>query len=173
MSSCSRSCAGSASRWIKSIGVPVGARICLDREGAVIARLPFEKILTSWALFYRALRRHLPDACYRPGMQLEDIVQDAGGVTAIFADGTQVDGDLLVGADGLHSTRAGARLPADPAPRYAGYVAWRGVIEEAAVPPAARELRESYGILSAAARDGAVLLAAGRRRRRTSRAAAA
>ena len=30
----------------ESIGVPVGARICLDREGAVIARLPFEKILS-------------------------------------------------------------------------------------------------------------------------------
>ena len=43
------------------IGVAVTSRICLGRDGAVIARLPFEKILTSWALFYRALRRHLPD----------------------------------------------------------------------------------------------------------------
>src|SRR6476469_6251436 len=71
----------------QSIGVPIGARICLDREGAVIARLPFEKILTSWALFYRALRRHLPDACYRAGMQLEDVAQDASCVTALFANG--------------------------------------------------------------------------------------
>jgi 2-polyprenyl-6-methoxyphenol hydroxylase-like FAD-dependent oxidoreductase len=50
------------------IGIAVTSRICLDRDGAVIARLPFEKTLTSWALFYRALRRRLPDACYRPGM---------------------------------------------------------------------------------------------------------
>src|SRR5262249_44276924 len=35
------------------IGVAVTSRICLDRDGAVIARLPFEKTLTSWALFYR------------------------------------------------------------------------------------------------------------------------
>src|SRR3990167_1352753 len=57
----------------ETIGVKATSRICLDHDGAVIARLPFEKILTSWALFYRALRRHLPNACYRPGMQLVDI----------------------------------------------------------------------------------------------------
>jgi len=35
----------------ETIGVPTTARICLDRDGKVIARLPFEKVLTSWALF--------------------------------------------------------------------------------------------------------------------------
>src|SRR6185437_4573034 len=67
----------------ESIGVAVASRICLDREGRVIARLPFDKILTSWALFYRALRRHFPDAHYRAGMQLEDIAQRPDGITAI------------------------------------------------------------------------------------------
>ena len=127
----------------ESFGVPVTSRICLGRDGAVIARLPFEKILSSWALFYRALKRHLPDACYRPGMELAGIAQSAGGVTALFADGAKVEGELLVGADGLHST-VRARAFAAPAPRYAGYVGWRGVIEEQAIPPAARELRDSY-----------------------------
>ena len=28
----------------------------------MIARLPFEKVLSAWALIYRALRRQLPDA---------------------------------------------------------------------------------------------------------------
>jgi 2-polyprenyl-6-methoxyphenol hydroxylase-like FAD-dependent oxidoreductase len=128
----------------ESIGVATKSRICLDRDGAIIARLPFEKILSSWALIYRALRRQLPDACYWPGMQLVDIARHAGGVTAFFADGTRVAGDLLVGADGLHST-VRALTFAGYAPSYAGYVAWRGAIDEQAVPPAARELRESYG----------------------------
>ncbi len=127
----------------ESIGVAVTSRICLDRDGAVIARLPFDKILSSWALFYRALRRLLPDACYRPGMELTDIARHEDGVSAVFADGTKVAGDLLIGADGLHST-VRARAFVGPAPSYAGYVAWRGVIEEPAVPAAARELRESY-----------------------------
>jgi 2-polyprenyl-6-methoxyphenol hydroxylase-like FAD-dependent oxidoreductase len=128
----------------ESIGVPTTSRICLGRDGAVIARLPFEKILSSWALFYRALRRHLPDECYRSGMQLENVVPDNGGVTAIFADGTRVTGDLLVAADGPHST-VRARVFGGPAPGYAGYVAWRGVIEESALPAAARpDLLDAY-----------------------------
>ena len=128
----------------EKIGVAVTSRICLDRDGAVIARLPFDKILSSWALFYRALKRHLPDACYRPGMELTDVAQHTGGVTAIFADGTRVESDLLVGADGLHSAVRASAF-ASPEPSYAGYVAWRGVVTEREVPPAARELLDSYG----------------------------
>jgi 2-polyprenyl-6-methoxyphenol hydroxylase-like FAD-dependent oxidoreductase len=128
----------------EKIGVATASRICLDRDGAVIARLPFDKILSSWALFYRALKRHLPDACYRPGMELVDIAQYAGGVTAIFADGTKAEADLLIGADGLHSAVRASAFAA-PEPSYAGYVAWRGVVAEGEVPPASRELLESYG----------------------------
>lgn len=128
----------------ETVGVPISARICLDRDGKVIARLPFEKILSSWALVYRALRRQLPDACYRPGMQLQDIAQDSNGVSAIFTDGSKADSDLLVGADGLHST-VRARAFATPAPHYPGYVAWRGGVDEQDVPHAAAELIEAYG----------------------------
>src|SRR5579864_5496584 len=123
----------------ESIGVPVTSRLCLGRDGAIVARLPFEKILSSWALFYRALRRHLPDVCYRPGMQLDDVAQSGGAVTAHFGNGIKAEGELLVGADGLHST-VRRRVFGGPAPSYAGYVAWRGVIEERAVPPACAEL---------------------------------
>ena len=127
------------------IGQSFSSRFCLAHDGSMIARLPFDKILTSWTLLYRALRRPLPDACYRAGMQLEDIAQHDGGVSAVFADGTRVQGDLLIGADGVHSTVRARAFPAAPAPVYAGYVGWRGVIDEPAVPQAARgELFESY-----------------------------
>ena len=129
----------------QSIGQSFSSRFCLDRDGSVIAELPFDKILTSWTLLYRALRRQLSDACYRAGMQLEDIAPREGGVTAIFADGARMEGDLLIGADGLHSTVRMRAFPAAPAPVYAGYVGWRGVIDENAVPQEARgELFESY-----------------------------
>jgi 2-polyprenyl-6-methoxyphenol hydroxylase-like FAD-dependent oxidoreductase len=129
----------------QSIGQSFSSRFCLAHDGSVVARLPFDKILTSWTLLYRALRRRLPDACYRAGMQLDDIAQRDGGITAIFADGTPVDGDLLIGADGVHSTVRARAFPGSPAPVYAGYVGWRGVIDENAVPHDARgELFTSY-----------------------------
>lgn len=59
--------------------------------------------------------------------------QEASGVTAVFADGRQEDGDLLVGADGLNST-VRARLFGDERPRYAGFTAWRGLTHAESVP---------------------------------------
>ncbi len=43
-----------------------------------------------------------------------------GGVRAHFADGTSADGDVLVGADGVHSVTRTAIDPSNPGPRYTG-----------------------------------------------------
>src|SRR6185503_13665862 len=52
--------------------------------------------------------------------------------------GEPAEVDLLVCADGINSAARQALLPA-VAPRYAGYVAWRGTIPEADLSPAARQ----------------------------------
>jgi 2-polyprenyl-6-methoxyphenol hydroxylase-like FAD-dependent oxidoreductase len=69
---------------------------------------------------YGAGRVHLASRCAA-------VHQDAGGVTAEFDDGRRVRGDLLVGADGLHSV-VRAALHGPQAPTYAGCTAWRGVV---------------------------------------------
>lgn len=56
------------------------------------------------------------------------------GVRARFAASGAVDGDLLIGADGVRSQVRGALLGAD-SPAFAGYVAYRGLAPAAAVPP--------------------------------------
>lgn len=62
------------------------------------------------------------------GARVESFRDEAEGVFARLSDGTEVRGDLLVGADGLRST-VRARLLNDGEPRYAGYTSWRGVCE--------------------------------------------
>ena len=52
--------------------------------------------------------------------------QDETGVRARFADGMEVQGDFLVGADGLHSTIR-SQLFGIIKPAYVGYTCWRGV----------------------------------------------
>jgi 2-polyprenyl-6-methoxyphenol hydroxylase-like FAD-dependent oxidoreductase len=128
----------------ETIGVWVHTRVCLERDGSVSHRLATSQLQSSWARVYRLLKDAFPAGNYRFGMALERIEQDAGGVTAIFADGTRSRGDLMVGADGVYSTVRGLLLP-EAQPRYAGYVAWRGLVDEATFTPAAhKEIFERY-----------------------------
>jgi 2-polyprenyl-6-methoxyphenol hydroxylase-like FAD-dependent oxidoreductase len=55
-------------------------------------------------------------------------VQDARGVQARFAEG-ELDCDVLIGADGLHSA-VRATLFAASEPQYAGYTSFRGVTDD-------------------------------------------
>jgi 2-polyprenyl-6-methoxyphenol hydroxylase-like FAD-dependent oxidoreductase len=70
-------------------------------------------------------------------MAFERVEQGADSVTAIFSDGTREKGDLLVAADGNLSTVRRQYLP-EVQPRYAGYVAWRGMLAESDMPAASR-----------------------------------
>jgi 2-polyprenyl-6-methoxyphenol hydroxylase-like FAD-dependent oxidoreductase len=54
--------------------------------------------------------------------------QDAEGVTAHFAGQLPARGDVLIAADGIRSVIRGQLHGGQP-PRYAGYIAWRGVTE--------------------------------------------
>ncbi len=117
-----------------TVGVVVRSRICLDRAGALVHEVALTQVMSTWARIYRPLKDLFPAAAYHFGMTLERIEQDAGGVTAFFTDGSAARGDLLIAADGIRSAVRAQVLPAAE-PKYAGYVAWRGVVDESAVPP--------------------------------------
>jgi salicylate hydroxylase len=61
------------------------------------------------------------------GARVERIDQDAKGVTLTLANGETAHGDILIGADGIHSTIRG-QLFGKELPRYTGNVAWRGLV---------------------------------------------
>jgi FAD-dependent urate hydroxylase len=54
------------------------------------------------------------------GKRLVDAQETRDGVRAVFADGTEATGDVLIGADGIYSTVRTLIDPAAPAPTYAG-----------------------------------------------------
>src|SRR5580700_11282285 len=94
-----------------SMGITVDTVLFLDRSGNIYDQRPTARTMSSWGRIYRALRDLLPAESYRLGMALTGVEQDADGVTAIFADGARVRGDLLVGADGFRSTVREQYLP--------------------------------------------------------------
>lgn len=62
------------------------------------------------------------------GMECVTVEEEAQGVTVHFRNGQMARGDLLIGADGLHS-QVRATLHGLQAPTYAGYTAWRAVVD--------------------------------------------
>lgn len=74
-----------------------------------------------------ALRAPLDTQC-RTGSRLTGVVQDSDGVTLTFGDGSTVQADLVIGADGLHSAVRETVVGAT-ALRYSGEVAYRGIVD--------------------------------------------
>jgi 2-polyprenyl-6-methoxyphenol hydroxylase-like FAD-dependent oxidoreductase len=112
-----------------ALGVASGDRIFLDRLGDVVQRGYQPQTQTSWNMLYGVMSAALPDDCIHAGETLVRFEQAGGQVRAHFAGGRVETGDLLVGADGARSAVRAQLLP-DLAPRYAGYVAWRGLVPE-------------------------------------------
>lgn len=137
------------------IGVPSGDRIFLNRAGEVVQRSHAPQAQSSWNLLYGILKRGLPAGVVHANQRLLRFEQHASGVTAYFAGGRQASGDLLIGADGAASAVRAQLLP-DLAPRYAGYVAWRGLVPEQQVAASVRDLL--HGVFAFQHGDGHMLL---------------
>jgi 2,6-dihydroxypyridine 3-monooxygenase len=102
----------------------------LDAGGAIAHEQPCRYRVSSFDALYRDLSAGFDDpARHRLGSSVEDFEIDADGVTVALEGGGTERGDLLVCADGIGSRARRLLLP-DVAPRYAGYVAWRGTVGE-------------------------------------------
>ncbi|MFZ5734665.1 MAG: FAD-dependent monooxygenase [Pseudomonadota bacterium] len=111
------------------IGVSVSGRVVLAQDGSVVCETPRPQILASWDQVWQRLRMCC-DGFYRHGSALASFEQHHESVAARFADGTVKEADILVAADGIQSTVRKQLFP-DTQPRYVGYIAWRGLVEEA------------------------------------------
>ena len=119
------------------LGIRVTERICLDAEGHTVHTQRVEQVMSHWARVYGALKARIGREHYHPGRNFLSYIQGAE-VIARFDDGSEARGDLLIGADGLRSS-VRAQLIADAEPRYAGYVAWRGLVKDSELPESLRQ----------------------------------
>jgi 2-polyprenyl-6-methoxyphenol hydroxylase-like FAD-dependent oxidoreductase len=111
--------------------VRVEGRCAVDRHGTIVAREHYPQYVTAWGRVFNPLRAAFPAERYHGGVELQALVQQDDAVTAHFTDGSSATADLLIGADGFRSTVRGIVAPA-VVPLYAGYVGWRGLVDEAA-----------------------------------------
>ena len=122
-----------------AIGVPCTWLLRLDRNGNVLSRIERPWTAGIWSLVYKSLRAAVPNGLVAAGRAVEHVTQDKSGVIAHFADGGTAAGDLLVACDGVYSTVRQQFLP-QVEPQYAGYIAWRFLVEERLLPAEAHAL---------------------------------
>lgn len=83
-------------------------------------------------ILLEAVKQRLPPGRVATGHHLEEFVEDRDGVVARFVDrrsGTRVGSmraDMLIAADGIHSTVRRHFHPKEGPPKFSGQVLWRG-----------------------------------------------
>jgi salicylate hydroxylase len=107
----------------------------VERFGApywMVHRGDFHKVLLD------AVRAADP-AAIQAGHGCVGFTESGSAVTLHLANGEQVSGDLLIGADGVHS-RVRQQMFGEKAARFTGIVAWRGLVPMERLPPHQRRL---------------------------------
>jgi len=114
----------------ETLGVPVTKRITLGADGQSLGEIELPQVLTSWSRLYQMLKESFPSERYLQGKTVKSVAQDANSVQVICEDGSQYNAELLIASDGIRSA-VRAQVAPQIQPEYAGYIAWRGVCDEA------------------------------------------
>jgi 6-hydroxynicotinate 3-monooxygenase len=117
---------------VRDAGFCPAASIVYDgHDGSVLSELPNRQepamICLHRADAHRVLAEALTPGTLTLKRRLVDLEQDDQGVTAVFEDGSCERGDVLIGADGLHS-RVRELLFGSERPRYTGRATFRALV---------------------------------------------
>lgn len=123
-----------SARDIRDTTAPASWVRYLTRDGSVAHEAPCRYRFTSYYAIYRDLLACFDRRRYHVGREVVGFEQDARYVTVRLGDGGAERCDLLVCADGIHSTARQLLLP-EIEREYAGYVAWRGTVVEGELSP--------------------------------------
>lgn len=134
---------------IESAGVPTPGLAFLTHQGKQLGVNP-QPVIT---IKRGALNQCLRDAtlrCKVPiewGKRLADVqVTKRGPVVARFDDGSEAEGDFIIGCDGIHSATRRALFPNTPPPVYTGLIATGGYTRLPSVPSTKGVMQMTFGL---------------------------
>lgn len=126
-----------ADEQVRAAAVPI-TRSILSVAGARGTETPAPHGLPPRQLIDRGvLHRILRDRAHDAGVHVHDdkrlvgVDEQGGGIVAQFADGSTAQADILIGADGVHSTVRHVIDPAAPGAGYTGLLGFEGLVDDA------------------------------------------
>jgi 2-polyprenyl-6-methoxyphenol hydroxylase-like FAD-dependent oxidoreductase len=131
-----------AHHLVRAVGFPTRKNVLWNHNGRHLATAPFGTMLRdgtpSLTLKRARLSRALEDEAIRRGVRVEfgkrldsAVETRDGQVIARFTSGTEAVGDVLIGADGLHSVTRRLIDPSASEPRYVGLTNFGGYTPDA------------------------------------------
>ncbi|MNH98033.1 FAD-dependent urate hydroxylase [compost metagenome] len=121
---------------VQLLGAPVGKAEIRTWDGKPLTEVPTSKqaklygtpsyLIHREALHSLLYRQLAPTTSVQFNKKLIGWEQDDNQVTAFFEDGSQATGDVLIGADGIHSS-VREQILGNTLLRYSGYTAIRGI----------------------------------------------
>ncbi|MGW8885395.1 FAD-dependent monooxygenase [Streptomyces sp. NPDC055749] len=109
---------------------PAGRWLSRTNSAAAAERFGGALVLLHRATLVGILSAALPASALRTGTAAELVSPGrAGGSRAVVRTSSgDIEADLVVGADGIHSAVRGTLFPRHPGPSYAGFTTWRVVL---------------------------------------------
>jgi 2-polyprenyl-6-methoxyphenol hydroxylase-like FAD-dependent oxidoreductase len=117
-------------------GEPLRRMVLADAQGRTLGSITGDESRVVWrAELYRRLHDLAVSQQVKMehGKRLVDVRCHEDGVTATFSDGTSESGDMLIGADGIHSTVRTIIDPHAPGPEYVGLLGFGSFAEGSGV----------------------------------------
>ena len=119
--------------------IPAVERKIFKRDNTVMRMAESAAAYTSWDVLLRELERVVGPESIRRGVAMEDLPDWGANGEVELDTGQIVRGDVVIAADGIGSRSRRLLLPGIQ-PEYAGYVAWRGMVNEEELLPETLEL---------------------------------
>ena len=113
----------------KVLGTRAKTRVSLDINGNITTQFDYPQVYTSWQYLYSLLRNNIPNKNYYMDNDCIKIIQDKKNTVAFFNNKKDKKDDLIIIANGIKSELR-KYVDNDAKPEYAGYVGWRGVVNE-------------------------------------------